>query len=111
MNHTEVFNVRMEVKENPAKQKRELGACLGLMRDIINTHSQPMRSTVAFRIIVVALDDTLDPYLCPHCVPDKPCDVHDGVITERLGSKRCRMCGGRGLEGASINHTLDCPGR
>jgi len=80
MKRSEVFNVRMEVQESPAKQKRETGALLGMMRDIINTHSQPESEFEAFRVIIVALGDKNDPHLCPLCRPDQGfcCEGHAG---------------------------------
>lgn len=77
----EVFNVRMEVKDTPAKRKRELGAMLGMMRDIINTHAEGRGAfePEAFRIVVVALEDTMDPHLCPHCRPGFRCEAHQSV--------------------------------
>ena len=51
MKRAEVFNVRMNKQKTPAKQKKETNALLGMMRDIINTHTQPESDFEAFRIV------------------------------------------------------------
>lgn len=72
----EVFNVRMRVQPSEAKMKKEVTALCSLMKQIVTTHTSTKSNVKAFRIVVVALEDEDDPFLCPHCRPNCPCSVH-----------------------------------
>jgi len=85
MKRVEVFNVRMEVKATEAKRKRELNALVKMMKEIINTHAEGHSAfqPAAFRVVVVALEDTLDPYLCPFCSATFACETHASQHSKR----------------------------